>query len=276
MPADAEVIVVDNAAEPHIAELCETFGAQYVESPVNVGFGAACNLGAKQATRTFLMFLNPDCRLEEGAAQTLLSHAESAPDCILGPSFTDGSGLPRFQVRRFSNVLRDASDLLPGMRRWVPSSARRDLPPNDPVYQYGGEVEYLQGACLLVSRQLFCDVGGFDPDFFLYFEEESLCTRVVRHGGRALYEPQATVSHIGNTSTRKVKAISTQHYFRSLAVLYRKRHSGAAYPRLLLLALALTLRIPARAIRRDLAYPLQPAFRGLLEGSTTRLQKNSL
>jgi GT2 family glycosyltransferase len=131
-----------------------------------------------------------------------------------------------------------------------------------------------------MMRETFDAVGGFDPDFFLYGEEESLCARVRALGGSAVYEPRARVRHEGGTSTTKAQAFSLFHKFRSRAVTLRKVH-GAVRGRLAVAMIGLALAVAwLRALLggslfrarsgMDQAY-FRTAYAGLIAGSRARL-----
>jgi GT2 family glycosyltransferase len=104
----------------------------------------------------------------------------------------------------------------------------RDVPAADRVYWDGGPVDVIQGACMAIGRDHFAALRGFDEDFFLYSEEESLCERVRDAGGRAWYLPEAVVRHTWGTSTAKRPNFATEHFYRSRIVLYRKRDGRLA------------------------------------------------
>ena len=193
----------------------------------NVGFGAGCNLGASMARRQTLIFLNPDAVPEPGALELLAARASRDRRAVFGPELLTADGSVRFLCRNRSLLRHELSDLIPGLHRVATSSWRRDLPPDSPVYECGGPVAYLQGACIAIDRRTFGSLGGFDEDFFLYGEEEGLCARVRAQGGEAVYEPRARVRHISGTSSARAerpaaRRLAVFHRFRSRIILFRK------------------------------------------------------
>ncbi len=74
--------------------------------------------------------------------------------------------------------------------------------------------------------QLFHRLGGFDEDFFLYSEEETLCEAVRAAGGRCIYVPEAVIAHVGGTSTARVSDFAVHHFYRSRAIFYSKRYGN--------------------------------------------------
>lgn len=226
LPPEHELIVVDNASTDGGPQLVADIrpDAYIHRAGENLGFGVACNIGAGLAQNDLLMFLNPDASISARDIDELRRRAFELPHAVLGPMLVDRQGARQANVRRPSRAAYDVLELLPGASDWTPPYLVRDLPLTAAVYLEGGEVAYLQGACLLLRRELFLRAGGFDPDFFLYGEEETLAARVRAVGGTCVFVPSAAATHIQGTSTAKVSRFATQHLYRSKAVLYRKRH----------------------------------------------------
>ncbi len=163
--------------------------------PENVGYGAACNAGAERAAGEFVLLLNPDAWPTAGGIERLAAcaHRESRLGAV-GPALhtPDGElheslvgfptrwwlGRPAITSRRGRRPLRRLG------RRQRPSGRR-----------------FLVGAALLLRREAFDDVGGFDPRFFMYFEEVDLCWRLQEAGWRVALCPEAEFVHVGGTST---------------------------------------------------------------------------
>jgi N-acetylglucosaminyl-diphospho-decaprenol L-rhamnosyltransferase len=224
LPTRAELIVVDNASSDNgISRVTAAWpAAVVVRSDHNIGFGAGCNLGWRAATRPYIAFVNPDVRLRRETLPILVRRLVAERHSIVGPALLNETGVAR-PCKRRPAPLRDLCGLLPAAGRWAPVGWDGRLKPQDEVNAHGGKVTCVEGACFVMSR---CDlelIGGFDEDFFLYYEEESLATRLVGLGGKAIYEPRAVIHHTGATSTAKVDALATRHFHRSRIVFYRKR-----------------------------------------------------
>jgi len=176
-----EIIVVDNASGDGTAELVRRLPCQLIESVENLGFGRACNLGARQASGDYLFFLNPDARFErDNSLETAIRCLESHPRWgmagvrILSPSGTE--------------VERPRSDY-PG---------ERSLP--YPMGKLPGTIAWVLGAGMLFRRDVFEQLGGFDPDFFLYAEEIDLCLRTRKAGFEIGFVRESAVTHVGGSS----------------------------------------------------------------------------
>jgi GT2 family glycosyltransferase len=200
---EAEVVVVDNASGDSIATRMASVAppARLVAETENRGYGAACNRGARETSREFVLFLNSDAVVRPGAVEALVAALERDPRAaIVGPRLEnpDGSLQPSIlRLPTLSRVFCESSGLafLAGGRGPLSghSATRQD-------HSTGREVECVKGAALLVRRSAFEEVGGFDERFFLYAEESDLCARLRQRGWRVLFEPGARVVHHGGAS----------------------------------------------------------------------------
>ena len=238
----------------------------------NLGFGAGCNAGVRATSARVVVFLNPDAELEIGSLERLVELV-ATHGCVAGPALFSRDGTLRFDCRRSSRWWQDAIELLPYAAQWMPMRLRRDLPPTDPIYGQGGEVPYLQGACLAMPREAFDSVDGFDERFFLYAEEEDLCDRLRAVGLKCLYDPGARVIHLGGASTAGVPYLARRSRYRSMVLLYAKRGQAQAYIAGTAALLALSIRRAEHMLRRHLGRQewsspddLSAICAGILEG----------
>ena len=188
---DARVLVVDNASDDDLSALEDRWAGrvEFHRSPDNVGFGAGHNLlAAKHDARTLLL-LNPDTELIEPRTIARLLEALSAANDVaaVGPQLLT---LERTvhpwdhgELRGFGARLAAAGG----------SSHHRER-------HERAEVAWVSAASSLIAREDFDAVGGFDPGFFLYKEEEDLFLRIRRRGGRVVYEPSVRVLHVGSVT----------------------------------------------------------------------------
>jgi N-acetylglucosaminyl-diphospho-decaprenol L-rhamnosyltransferase len=161
-------IVVDNASSDASAEIAAQHGARVLRNERNEGYGRANNLGAGAAATPFILIVNPDLEMQPGAVAALLAAAEAYPDAAaFAPRLVEPSGRVFLQPRSLL-----APDHLNRARRIV-------LPEGDAC------LPFLSGACLLLRREVFLALGGFDPAIFLFYEDDDLCHRL-REAGHAL------------------------------------------------------------------------------------------
>ena len=224
---EAEVVVVDNASGDGIAEELarDAPGAQLVRESVNRGYGAACNRGARETDRPYLLFLNSDAVVGPGAVAALADALDrDAGLAAVGPRLRNPDGSLQKSIRRLPTPWRifcESTGLafLSGGRAPLEghTATRQD-------HARAREVEALMGAALLVRRTAFEQVGGFDEAFFLYAEETDLMARWRERGWRLFYEPAAEVVHAGGRSGGD-RLFGQLH---ASLVRYARKHHGRA------------------------------------------------
>lgn len=183
---ELEVIVVDNASLDDSVELIsEEFGNEIklIKSQENIGFGRANNLAASKATGDFLLILNPDTTIQDSLALfNLINFLEGHPEMgIVGPLVEE--------PRKGKNVLPRYT--YPCSRYLKYTHTFKDLP---------GAIAWILGACMLIRRELFEEISGFDPDYFLYGEDADICLRVRQHGYEIGYFDDVSVHHVSGAS----------------------------------------------------------------------------
>lgn len=161
-------LVVDNASRDGSADLAERLGARVIRNPRNEGYGRANNIGVRAADAARVLIVNPDLILRPGAVAALRAGAQAYPDAgLYAPRIVEPDGRFFFQAQSF---------LAPYLQN---PQGRRDPPEGDAC------APFLSGACLMVERALFLDLGGFDEAIFLFYEDDDLCRRMA-DAGRAL------------------------------------------------------------------------------------------
>lgn len=215
LPEGVPLVVVDNSAEPALMGWATGQGARLIVPGENLGFGRACNLGADGVKSAFLLFVNPDARLHPGCLQALLTAAAHHPEAVaFGPKLLGENG--RWLYKRVSAIAPKD--------RFAP-----DLPPTADT-----SMPVLEGSVLVVRRAAFDAVGGFDPNIFLYFEDDDLSLRLRATGGTLLLVPDAVASHAAGKSSQPSAALSrfrSYHYMRSY--IYALRKHGMPLPLLI-------------------------------------------
>ena len=183
--APFEVIVVDDASpDESAAALAQVGGLRLLRNASNLGFGGSCNAGAAVARGEFLLFLNNDTQVTKDWLDALLCCFAERADCGIAGSrlvYPDG----RLQEAG-GLVFADGSSWTVG--RFEPRDA--------PAFRYRREVDYVSGAALMIRRDVFQRVGGFDARYApAYYEDTDLAFAVRQLGLRVYYEPASTVIH---------------------------------------------------------------------------------
>jgi N-acetylglucosaminyl-diphospho-decaprenol L-rhamnosyltransferase len=227
-----DVTVVDNASSDGSVELVrrEFPDVRLLANGDNRGFGAACNQGTAGAGDAVL-FLNPDAELLPGALGALLWRLQARPRAaVVGPRLIYPGGGPQPARRRFPSPLTLLLESTPLQWRFphLPILGRYRC--SDRPEGVAEAVDWLSGAALMVRTAAFRQVGGFDPTYFMYFEELDLCRRLAAYGWQTWYEPAATVVHHHSQSADQDLPAKDRHFYRS-KYRYAARHWGTAIAR---------------------------------------------
>ena len=245
------VVVVDHDADEVRGRAITSRFAQvrYLPRAENHGFGAGVNAGAGLAGPGPLLLINPDCVLTAPLLAPLLAVLDDPGVGVVGGLLRDTSGAVQASARRFPDVTTAIAGRTSWLSRHLPgnSLSRRNLVPHREVPV---AADWVSGALMLVRRETFDRLGGFDPGFFLYCEDTDLCRRARDAGWSTVYAPTAAVVHHTARSSRYAPTRSLWAFHRS-ALRYYLKHGGwlarAASP---FIAVALLgrflLRLPGR------------------------------
>jgi N-acetylglucosaminyl-diphospho-decaprenol L-rhamnosyltransferase len=201
---DAEIIVVDNAStDDSAARIGKHFPqVTLLTLQYNIGFGRANNLAAERARGRYLLLLNPDTLVQPGAIAALLDFAHRRPDARIWGGRTlaaDGKLDPRSCARRPS--LWSVVAVALGLAHLFPASSFCN-PEAMPGWSRDDErgVDIVAGCFLMIGREDWRELGGFDPAYFMYGEEVDLCMRAQRRGVMPAICPGATIIHFNGAS----------------------------------------------------------------------------
>lgn len=212
--APVELVLVDNGTDDTVTRrVAERHGARVVVPGSNLGYGAAANVGAAGATQPWLVVANSDLVWSPGALDVLAAAAERHPRAgALGPALlnTDGTVYP--SARELPSLTQGAGHAL-FARVWPSNPWTRAYQRRQEVVGAERVAGWLSGACLLLRREAFEAVGGFDTSYFMFFEDVDLGERLGRAGWQNVYVPGARVTHVGGTSWRErpARMISAHH-----------------------------------------------------------------
>lgn len=258
------VVVVDNASsDDSLQSALTTYGGHInvVRNASNVGFAAACNQAAADSTADFLVFLNPDTEVRAGALAKCVRFMESKDGSdvgICGIQLLDERGTIARTCARFPsfwNVLYRTvglSQLLPSifpsqaMREWDHRSSRR--------------VDQVIGAFFFVRTSLFKQLGGFDPQFFVYYEEVDFSLRAKQLGWSSQFLSDAQTYHKGGGVSEQFRALRLYHNTRSKLKYVRKHFAAVQSWTIIALTLIvepLVRLLTAIAARRDVVEVLR-------------------
>jgi len=201
-----EVIVSDNGSTDGSMELIrrEYPRVKVIENGKNLRFAKGNNVGIEASEGEYVLILNPDTIIHEGAFDGLVRYADKHPEAgAFGCRVLNADGSYQGCIRPFPTLHGEWARAL-GMK-WLAHFSEWFTA--DEYVKWKGETErtvgYPAGCCLLVRSELLRRVGAFDPQFFYYYEETDLCRRIWDAGYPVLYTPSVSITHLGGASTNK-------------------------------------------------------------------------
>jgi len=210
----SHIIMVENSPVLPKLEAMKGLPIKVLHRPDNPGYGAAVNfaIATLPAVVTEVVVCNPDITIDPEAIETLLANMENFDrTAICGPAIFDAKG-----------DLYPSARAIPGIRIGIGHALLGQAWPRNPwTRRYLGDYErsetrvvgWLSGSFFVVSRKAFDEIGGFDENYFMFFEDVDLGFRLKTWGYRSVYVPSARITHVGahSTSTRMKSMIKAHH-----------------------------------------------------------------
>lgn len=245
-------VVVDNlpGEGTHAEAIAAEHDALYLARADNPGYGGAMNAGASRlpASVTWMLLSNPDVELSPGSLDSLVAVGESSPEIgAVGPAVLNEDGTVYPSARAVPSLRTGVGHAL-FVNLWQsnPWTSRYRQDSDESVVRR--DAGWLSGSCVLVRREAFDGIGGFDEGYFMYFEDVDLGYRLGRAGWRNVYEPAVTVVHLGAHSTASESARMVQaHHDSARRFLSRKYRGWYLWP--IRAALGIGLRIRSGALK---------------------------
>ena len=219
-------VVVDNASRdetPRLLARVDDWAKIQLET-INHGFGRGCNVGFAHVQTPYTLFVNPDAVVEPDAIRTMLAFLDANPRVgIVGPATSKG-GESCGRYQHAGERPRPLSVLQQHVGRFVPVDLHRTIMPGCDAFRAG----WVCGAVLMIRTDLMRQLGGFDPSFFLYFEEMDLSARAERLGYETWAVGAALAQHIGGASSSEddglIDGCIASHYYKSRRHYLVKHH----------------------------------------------------
>ena len=205
-PEFAHVVVSDNGSSDGSREfIAERYHGrvQIVENGTNLGFAAACNRAFAVTSSEYVLLLNPDAELKDGALAEIVAFMDAHPRCGIGGSRIynyDGTlqqSVGEFDTWAGAFLRSSAWGELPVLRRWANGAGLLHLD-----YDAPQRVDLAIGAALAIRRTMLDEIGPFDERFFLYHEEVDYAKRAAGAGWETWYVPASEAIHEGMGSAR--------------------------------------------------------------------------
>lgn len=222
-----EVIVVDNASADDSVAMVETQFPQVVVigNAANVGFAGANNQAIAHSRGRYLLLLNPDTVVEPGALAALVSFMDAQPEAgAAGPLLLNPDGSLQDSCYPAPTIFRELWRLFHLDNLYALAQYRMHEWPRDTPRP----VDTVQGACMIVRREVIEQSGAMDDSFFMYSEEVDWCLRIRRAGWHIYWVPGSRIIHFGAQSTRQVATSMFVQLYRGKLQYFRK-HYGRVY-----------------------------------------------
>ncbi|MGY1886087.1 glycosyltransferase family 2 protein [Blastococcus sp. SYSU DS0753] len=228
--AGYSVQIVDNGSVDDTLEIAAKYdNVSVLRSPRNLGYGAAVNVGAALHPESDVFVLNPDVVVPAGAIERLAEWSQMTGTGLVAPRLVNSDGSLQFSARNPQHLLVVLASRTPlgrtrvgkRLRDWhhLPSMAERPQ-----------SVPWVTGAAMLVVREAFEVVGGFDVSYFMYHEDQDLCLRLWRAGWRVVYVPEVVFQH-GHARASRTNWLAAKRHLVSTLKFYRRHPSVLLGPR---------------------------------------------
>ena len=250
LPNSVAVTLVNNSPNDQLDQFASDW-VKVITLDKNVGFGVGCNLGASNVSTRYILFLNPDTRLQSGAIDAFMQSANDHPEAsAFNPVLTDSDGKLRNKRR---------SVLLHRGHRLSAQAAQVD-----------GDVPVLTGAALMVRADAFFQTGGFDPEIFLYHEDDDLSIRLKALGPLRIVGAAKVKHDGGHGSGDRTASASIKAFYMGQSRVYAMRKHKRSMPLLRSIAQAtLQLLSPSTWISRRKRTKQIHFLRGILSAPST-------
>ncbi len=221
-----EIFVIDNnSGDESVAMLTEQFPyVQLIANDANLGFSKACNQAIPKALGDYVLLLNPDTEVPDGAISLLADFMENHPDCgAAGPKVLNPDGSLQLACRRAFPSPKAAFYRITYMSRIFPNNptfSQYNFTSADPGQQL--EVDALAGAAMMVRRQAINEVGLLDEDIFMYGEDIDWCWRIKQAKWKIWYVPESIIYHAHGASSRLRPVGATINLHKGMHVFYKK------------------------------------------------------
>jgi len=265
--AGVECVVVDHGSTDGSVEAARAAGVTVVEQE-NRGLAAGWNRGLRETEARYVLILNADAWLLDGALERLVAFADAHPRAaVVGPRLRNPDGTLQRSVRGFPTLWRLATEYL-FLRKLAPHSTALN------AFYAGGfdhesvrEAEFVMGAVMLVRREAIAEVGPLDESFFLFSEEVDWCYRFAQAGWEVVFTPEAEAVHVGGASHGG--RLFDQQLLGHLRFL--AKHRGLAYAERARKLLVVSLRLRGLLFRGERGRMYREGARFLASGSAEAL-----
>ena len=222
-PDFAEIIIADNkSTDDSVIFLNDRYPQlNLIQLPVNYGFAEGYNQALKNLAHPYFLLINSDIEVSEGWLSPLLSFLERHSEyACVQPKILDYNRKDFFEYAGACGGFLD-NLYFPYCRGRIFDTIEKDTGQYDTLI----DVDWATGACLMIRREVFSQMNGFDGDFFAHMEEIDLCQRILNQGHKIACVPDSTVFHIGGGTLNQQSPFKTYLNFRNNLFLILKNEN---------------------------------------------------
>ena len=239
LKCEYEIIVVNNSSESDSLNLENVT----VINNANLGFAQANNLASKSAKGKYLFFLNADTLLLKDLSSVFLNEFENKDFGVVGISLRYPGGNYQLSYWYENNFINEfKNNRLEDSFKHNDTKIISNYVNNDCIK----EVDWVSGAAMIVKKDVFADVKGFDEDYFLFYEDADICKRIKLNGGKIFYFPFDGMIHFKGENVNESFLNETYYYSKKSQLLYYKKHNN--YLNSVLLRLYLVFKYSVKVI----------------------------
>lgn len=240
----AHIVVVENGDPEPARTLAKDAGALFVTTGVNLGFGAGVNRGVAASApgdSEFVLVANPDLFVHKGAIGALVGALDAHSEWgMVGPRILGKGGSIYPSARSFPRPLLAAGHALVSPL-WPTNPLTRRYRPHPP--DKASVAGWVSGACFLIRRATFEEVGGFDETYFMFAEDMDLCWRLGERGIKVGIEPAAVITHLEGVSRARHPSAMLRAHHRSALHFAARTQRGWRRPIVAVAAVVLGVRL---------------------------------
>lgn len=252
-----EIIIADNASDDGSVELIKNKFpfVHLIENKANLGFGKANNQALKLAKGDFILLINPDSLVSEDTLHKMISFLKDHKEAgVAGCKILNADGTLQLACRRSFPGPWTSFTKVTGLSSLFPKSrlfARYNLTYLDDNKTY--EVDAISGSFMMMKKEVYQQVGGFDEQFFMYGEDLDFCYRVQKAGFKVYYVHSTQVIHYKGESTKRSSLDETKIFYNAMHLFVEKHLSSFFLVELILRSAIVFRNLFAFLARRQLA-----------------------
>ena len=218
-----EIIIVNNSTGQKLDEISSEFPDTTIIPNENRGFSQANNLAAGRSKGEYLLFLNADTIFQNDFLKDLISSAEKIKFGAIGLKLYNSDGTFQLSFWKENNFFNEISNKK--SEQQFAARNKQYMNAIEDSHKELSEVEWVTGASLFVKKEIYNEVGGYDEDYFLFYEDADLCRKFMDHGYKIYFFPGSRIIHLKGENANPSYQSSTYYFVKDSQLLYYNKHA---------------------------------------------------